>query len=183
MRNSILQVTAFAGQRNLTFGGALEAGTKGDELVHSCRPFGDEDTYGLLVAQTHAGDERVGHVLLWTVLGRQCCGDAALGPHRRTFVEQCLGDEQYAACFACLQRRGKSRNPTADDDDVGLGEPTRFGRNESTRKVHGHPVVLVLPSRTGMLSISRVGPTRAAIKMRASPCEGTGPRSGARTSK
>ena len=74
-------------------GRLVEVGAGLDQPAYGVRALGDEEPYGLLVAQARAGDQGVVQVLLGGVALAEGRGDAALGPAGGAVVEAGLGDD------------------------------------------------------------------------------------------
>ena len=144
------------------------------------------------VAQPDAGDEGVVEVLLRGVLGVERGRDAALGPRRRPGRQHGLRHEQHPVdLLAQPQGAGEPRDARAHDDDVGARGPPGLRGAEAPGQRHGggrHPGVRAHtsaracgtsektssapppgPTSSGLLSMSRVVPTRAATASSASP--------------
>ncbi len=159
-------VTALAGQLQAALLGLVEVGAGLDEPAHGVGPFGDEDPYGLLVAQARARHQRVVQVLFGCVALAEGRGDTALGPAGGAVVQSGLGDhDRRHALGLAAQGGGEPGDPGADDDHVGVDGPARCRRVQSYACA-GHEAA---PKVRGMLSISRVVPTRAATARTASP--------------
>src|SRR5690606_37040455 len=131
----------------------------------------------LLVAQARAGDQRVVEVLFGGVAVAEGRGDAALRPPGGAVVEPGLGDDDRgeAGRFAA-QGGGETGDAGADDHHVRLDGPPGLGRVQAGAGARlrvvvgdgrayacaGHEAAPNVPKVRGMLSISRVDPTRAA---------------------
>ncbi len=164
-------VAALPGQLQAALFGLVEVGAGLDEPAYGVGALGDEDADGLLVAQARARHQRVVEVLLGGVALAQGRGYAALGPAGGAVVEAGLGDDDGAqAGGVAAQGRGESGDSGADDHDVGGDGPAGCGRVQ-TYACAGHEAA---PKVRGMLSISRVVPTRAATARTASPVWSSG---------
>ncbi|CAM5356440.1 hypothetical protein STANM309S_03463 [Streptomyces tanashiensis] len=157
-------VAALPGQRDLAVGGLVEVRAGRDQPADGVRSFRDQGPHGPLVAEPGAGDEGVVEVLLGGVSLAERGRDAALGPAGGAVVEPGLGDDHGTQPGrGAAQGGGEAGDPGADHDDVGVDGPARRGR---VQPYSGH---LVAPKVRGMLSMSRVLPTRAATARIASP--------------
>lgn len=169
VRDAPAVVAALAAELQVALFGLVEVRAGGDEPPHGVRALSDEDPYGLLVAQARTGHQGVVLVLLRGVALAEGRGDAALGPAGGAVVEAGLGDDDGAqtGCLAA-QGRGESGDARSDDHDVGGDGPPGRGRVQSYACA-GHEAAPKVPKTSGMLSISRVVPTRAAMARTASP--------------
>lgn len=180
VRDTAAVVTALAGELQVARGGLVEVGAGRDEAAYGVGALGDEDAYGLLVAQARARHQGVVEVLLGGVALAEGRGDAALRPARGAVVQAGLGDDDGPQpCGLAAERGGQARDAGADDHDVG-GEGPAGGRGVQsyagtgartctctrTCAFAGHGAA---PKMRGMLSIRRVVPTRAATARTASP--------------
>ena len=94
VRDAAAVVAALAGQLELAaLGGLVEVRAGRDEPAYGVGALGDEDAYGLLVAQARARDQGVVQVLLGGVALAEGRGDAALGPAGGAVVQAGLGDD------------------------------------------------------------------------------------------
>lgn len=169
VRDTAAVVAALAGQLQSSFGGLVEVGTGLDESSHGVGALGDEDPYGLLVAQARAGHQGVVQVLFGGVALPEGRGDAALGPAGGAVVEAGLGDDDRAQPGRlAAQGGGQAGHSGADDHHVRVDGPPGGGRVQSYACA-GHEAAPRVPKASGMLSISRVVPTRAATARTASP--------------
>ena len=95
VRDPAAVVAALAGQHQLAVGGSRsKLGAGRDQPPYGVGALGDQDPYGLLVAQARAGDQGVVQVLLGGVALAEGRGDAALGPAGGAVVEAGLGDDE-----------------------------------------------------------------------------------------
>lgn len=171
MGDAAAVVAALAGQLQAALLRLVEVGAGRDQAVHGVGSLGDEEPYGLLVAQARAGHQGVVQVLFGGVALAEGRGDAALGPAGGAVVETGLGDDDRTeAGGLAAQRGGEAGDARADDHDVGGDGPSRCGRVQSYACA-GHEAA---PKVRGMLSISRVVPTRAATARTASPVKSSG---------
>ncbi len=165
-------VAALAGELQAALLRLVEVGARLDEPAHGVRALGDEDPHRVLVAQPGARDQGVGQVLLGGVALAEGRGDAALRPAGGAVVEAGLGDDDRGQTGGlAAQGRGQTGDAGADDDDVRVDRPPGRGGVQSYACA-GHeaaPRVPRVPNVRGMLSISRVVPTRAATARTASP--------------
>lgn len=169
VRDTTPVVTALAGQLQSSFGGLVEVGAGLDEPPYGVGALSDEDPYGLLVAQARAGDQGVVQVLFGGVALPEGRGDTALGPAGGAVVEAGLGDDDRPQPGRlAAQGRGQAGHSGADDHHVGGDGPPRGGCVQSYACA-GHEAAPRVPKVSGMLSISRVVPTRAATARTASP--------------
>ena len=136
VRDPVAEVAALAGQRQLAVGVVVELGAEGDQLADGVGPLGHQDAYGLDVAGSGAGHERVVLVLLGGVAGPEGGGDAALGPLRGARGEDVLGDDEEVErgiSGVDAQRGGEPGDAGPDHDDVGAGGPAGGRRAEAAR--------------------------------------------------
>lgn len=169
VRDTAAVVAALAGEFQLSLGGLVEVGARLDEPPYGVRALGDEDPYGLLVAQARARHERVVLVLLGGVALAQGRGDAALRPAGGAVVETGLGDDdRREAGRLAAQGRGEAGDAGSDDHHVRRDGPAGGGGVQAYTGA-GHEAAPKVPNVRGMLSISRVVPTRAATARTASP--------------
>lgn len=171
-------VAALAGQLQVALFGLVEVGAGLDETAYGVGALGDEGADGVLVAEADPRHQGVGEVLLGGVALSQGRGYAALGPAGGAVVEAGLGDDDGPQTGGvAAQRGGESGDPGADDHDVGGDGPAGRGRVQTytcagartgarAGACAGHEAA---PKVRGMLSISRVVPTRAATARTASP--------------
>jgi hypothetical protein len=166
VRDAAAVVPALAGQLYLAGAGVgVEAGPGLDETPHGGGALGHERTDGLLVAQARSGDEGVVEVLVGGVALAERGGYAALGPAGGAVVEPGLGDDDRTETRGvAAERGGQPGDAGADDHDVRVDAPAGRGGGERGG-VPGHRSA---PSGRGMLSMSRVLPTRAATASTAS---------------
>lgn len=159
-------VAALAAELDVARVVGVEVGAGGDQPPDRVGALGDEDPYGLLVAQARAGHEGVLEVLFGCVALAEGGGDAALRPARGAVVQPGLGDHDGGETGGlAAQGRGQAGHPGADDDHVRGDGPAGSGRVQSYACA-GHEAA---PKVRGRLSISRVEPTRAATARTASP--------------
>lgn len=168
-------VAALAGQLQAALFGLVEVGAGLDQPPYGVGALGDEDADGVLVAQARARHQGVVEVLLGGVALAQGRGYPALGPAGGAVVEAGLGDDDGAQPGGvAAQGRGESGDSGADDHDVGGDGPAGCGRVQTyacAGACAGHEAA---PKVRGMLSISRVAPTRAATARTASPVWSSG---------
>ena len=164
----------------------LLAGDVGDQVAHRRRTQGAQLVDRGRVAEAGTRDERVALVVGRGVPVGQRRGDAALGPPRRALVHRGLRDDEHAVAEpADVQGQGEPCHAGADHHDVGRGEPPRVGssdRGRDDQALGRRAGTAHLRNVTGVLSISRVWPTRVASSRRAAPSSGAGPREGSRSS-
>ncbi|PKV87071.1 hypothetical protein BX283_4662 [Streptomyces sp. TLI_146] len=168
-------VAALAGQRDGAGVVGVEVGAGGDQPPHRVRALGDQQAHRVLVTQARARHQRVVQVLCGGVALAEGRRDAALRPARRAVVEPRLGHHHGGEPGGgAAQGRGQARHARADDHDVRVDGPARGGRVQSyagpgrTVRRPGHAGA---PKFSGMLSIRRVVPTRAATARTASPAK------------
>lgn len=183
VRDPAAVVAALAGQFYLAgLRGGVEDGAGGHQPPHRVRALGDEQPYGLLVAQARTRDQGVVEVLLRGVALAEGRGDAALGPAGGAVVEPGLGDHDgTAAPGGAAQRCGQARHAGTDDDDIGVEGPAGGRRVQPYAGARGRVCAAAAcgasarcahecaPNSNGMLSISRVEPTFAATASTACP--------------
>lgn len=169
VRDAAPVVAALAGQFQSSFGGLVEVGAGLDEPPYGVGALRDEDPYGLLVAQARARHQGVVQVLFRGVALPEGGGDTALGPAGGAVVEAGLGDDDRPQPGRlAAQGRGQAGHSGADDHHVRGDGPPWDGRVQSYACA-GHEAAPRVPKASGMLSISRVVPTRAATARTASP--------------
>ncbi|CAL9303014.1 hypothetical protein SUDANB52_03494 [Streptomyces sp. SudanB52_2052] len=162
-------MAALAGEFQAAFGGLVELGAGLDEAAYGVGALGDEEPDRFLVAQARARDQGVVQVLFGGVALAEGRRDAALGPAGGAVVEAGLGDHDgVQARGLAAQGRGQAGDAGADDDHVRGDGPSGGGRVQSYA-CGGHEAAPRVPKVRGMLSISRVVPTRAATARTASP--------------
>lgn len=166
MRDPAAVVAALPGERQVALFGLVEVRAGRDQAAYGVGSLGDEDPYGLLVAQARARHQRVVQVLFGGVALAEGRGDAALRPAGGAVVEAGLGDDDGPEALGlAAQSRGQAGDAGADDHDVRVDGPPGLGCVQSYACA-GHEAA---PKVRGMLSISRVVPTRAATARTASP--------------
>lgn len=180
VRDPAAVVAALAGEFYLA---GLRGGVEDRAGVHQppdrVRALGDEQPYGLLVAQARARDQGVVEVLLRGVALAEGRGDTALGPAGGAVVEPGLGDhDRTAAPGGAAQRGGQARHAGTDDHDIGVEGPaggrcvqpyTGARACPARRDASAWGAHECAPNSNGMLSISRVEPTFAATASTACP--------------
>ena len=156
-------------------------------------PLGDERAHRVDVAQPDPGDERVVRGARRACpRGRRAAAMPPCAHSRRARGEHGLGHEQHPVDpLAQPQGAGQPGDARADDDDVGARRPPGRGRSEATGQRHGggrHAGPSLRrprgragtsektssapppgPTSSGVLSMRRVVPTRAATASSASP--------------
>lgn len=162
-------VAALTGEFQVAVGGRVELRPRRDEPPYGVGALGDQDAHRLLVAQARAGDQGVVEVLLGGVALAEGRGDAALRPAGRAVVEARLGDHHGGQPRGlAAEGGGEPGDAGADDHHVGVDGPPGGGGVEPYA-CRGHEASPNVPKVRGMLSISRVEPTRAATARTASP--------------
>lgn len=164
VRDAATVVAALAGQRDRSRVGGVEVRAGVDQPAHGAGALGDQSAHRRLVAQPRTGDQGVVEVLLRGVPLAERRGDAALGPPGGAVVETGLGDDDgREARGGAAERGGETGHAGADHDDVRVDGPAGGGGGQP---YSGH---VSAPRVSGMLSIRRVAPTRAATARTASP--------------
>ncbi len=120
MDDPSLAVAAFARQVKAHFSGGVtrERHALIDQPFDRFAPVFDDVTGGGLVAQTGAGNQGIGHVLLVAVARIEHGGNTTLGPGAGAVEQGALGDDGNLAGLGQVQGYRQAGQAAADDRDV-----------------------------------------------------------------
>lgn len=164
VRDPATVVAALTGERDVAGVGGVEVRAGLDQAAYGVGALGDQGPYRRLVAQARARDQGVGQMLFRGVALTECRRDTALRPAGGAVVEPGLRDDDGGeARGRAAQRGGEAGDAGADHHDIRVDGPAGGGGGQP---YSGH---VSAPKVSGMLSMRRVAPTRAATARIASP--------------
>ena len=187
MGDPVAQVTTLAGQRDVPPGCAVEPGAERNQVADRSRALGHKHPHGVLVAQAGAGDQGVAQMVVRGVVLIEGCSDTALRPLCGAMFHPGLGHNHHAVSErARIQRQTQAGDTGTDDDHIAFLVPAGCGRqqwgsDDTAGDGRGRSDSHGAPKTRGTLSMSRGGPTLAAMSSLAGPACGAGPKSGSVT--
>ena len=137
--DAVAAVSPFAAQRQ-PIAGLVELRAPVDQFADALRPFANDPLDHRGIAQRAAGFERVGHMVLETVVRIEHAGDAPLGLVAVRLLRGLFGGDDDRQFRIDPQRRPQPGQPAADDQHVGeeMRHVLGMERNEVSRDRGGH---------------------------------------------